>query len=260
MRIIILLLGILCGAALPAYAEKPKMFWYKDGKTHYFDAMSAEILLGYGSYKRYKAAIAMQDCDPAFVMLNTAFVTAYPQFKYVAAPPVGKIVPLKDMMRALEWLAVFAKEKYPELNLCYTINIMKEVEAVIVTKQDFKPEKYSGSRPFPPNFGDGSRESLLYRRDQLLLDMAVAADKGLAPAFKMLIGFVQQGDVFAVGADVEYYLIKRFCHLQGECAEFEARLGELSKQIAPAKLSSLAKRAKSAVGFARRALIEGRRL
>ncbi len=205
--------------------------WHEGVKSKYFDSAPASELLSAEDYKVYKKQIKNLDCGPAALLLNKAFVRRYPQFSDAVAPRGTQFV---------RWFSFYVSHEFPDLDFCIDSLGLKHHE-MMLSEEGIKIGKFFT--------GDLRKPPLLYgkewrKRDTFVLSLIMRATQDHKPALLEVAKLARRGDVFKLGPDFEFYLIKRACHLGTSYAKYKKRLMELKKLGQPAKIKFAAQMAK----------------
>lgn len=214
---------ILCSFFLVKASLAEKMMWHEGKVSKYFDSVPAGELLTAPEYRAYRKLINQMDCGPAALLLNKAFVKRYPQFSDAAAPRGPEF---------MRWFVFYVSREFPDLDFCMDSLELKYHEMMLAQDGTNIGRFFTGDMHKPP---------LLYRRewrerDTSILSILTRAARDHIPAILEIAKLAKRGDVFDIGADFEYYLIKRACHLGAPYATYEMRLKELEKLVSPEKI------------------------
>jgi len=202
-----------------------KMMWHEGVESKYFDSAPASELLSAPDYKTYLNLIKRMDCGPAALLLNKAFVRRYPQFSDAAAPRGDEFH---------RWFVYYVSHEFPDLDYCMDSLTLKHKEMMLAEDGTKIGKFFTGDMRKPPwRYRRAWRE-----RDTSILSLLMRASQDHKPALQEIAKLAKRGDVFELGPNFEFYLIKRICHLGGPCALYEGRIKKLEKLI-PAEKSKL---------------------
>lgn len=208
-----------------------RMMWHEGVHRKYFNSAPASELLTAIEFKTYQKLIKQLDCGPAALLLNKAFVRRYPQFSDAAAP---------RGLQFVQWFVHYVSREFPDLDYCKDSLDLKHHEMMLAEDGTKIGKYFTGDMRKPP---------LLYfdkwrNRDTSVGSIILRAARDHIPAILEIAKLARRGDVFELGADFEFYLIKRACHLGYPCAQREERLKELEKLFSPEKSKLTAQMAK----------------
>jgi hypothetical protein len=209
-----------------------ELMWNEGSVSKYFDSAPASQLLSTSKYEAYQKLINKKDCGPAALLLNKAFVKRYPQFSNVAAPRGEQFI---------RWFVYYVSHEFPDLNFCMDSLELKQHEMMLAQSGTKVGKYFRGSFRKPPLlYWEGWR-----KRDRFVRGIIHRAAKDHPPALLEIAKLVRRGDVFKLGADFEFYLIRRACHLGIPCKAHKKRLNELKKSISPENATRMASLASS---------------
>lgn len=240
-------LSVLCLIAETA-AEAPLDFLFKEDGTYApFETKPAKELMTAAELAEYQSSLRDLECDAAALDLNKAFVRAYPQFARAL-----KKEGVKYDRNYSAWTG-YAFSRFHEFGFCVLICHLQEIEKEI-TALAISPPKYV-FREFGQTIENDHPP--VRSRDLSIRSLVRLAHEGHTPALVKIAEFVRRGDLFDVGANVEFYLLTRACHLGHDCTAIDARLNELAALLPAGRREAVANKARAPEAFVRHVFHRG---
>lgn len=226
--------GSLASAETQALDPK-QLMWGTDHNKSRFKSKPARELMTMSEYETYRRALKALDYESAGRLLNRSFIRQYPQFRR------ARLVPDCLKSRDCRYWLIYANSSFLEYGICRALLGLGRAENDL-RQHGIIPPKFA-LQPWPLETKYANQ--FVRRRDEALALLISQAALSYLPAITKLAELIRRGDVFNAGDEAEYYILKRGCVTNGDCAVLAHRLAELREKITPERASVIEGKARA---------------
>ncbi len=224
-----LVFGLLLSAApLIAGESEDALDPYADRQIYYRAENQPALndLLGAAELEAYRAALAADDCDPAYALLTNAYARHFPD-----APHPGS-----SWLDETTWIGLVGMRHYPELSLCIYLRDIRETSAEI-DRLGLEIPRYKGVTD-RANFS-----KIVILRNYALSMLMSFTGQDFAPAFLALARLSEDGKVIRFTSEYQYFLALRARHFGLDTRELDDLIRATEKRLDSDAIPELRRRA-----------------